>query len=486
MALGAVALASVAWLAAESFRGAPPRPRKSEAAVAAVASTRPEGPITLEAIEALARDDDLGPALVRARGWRTRLAEADTPPDDPRLARLDEVIDELRDRLRPSPEPDPPEVAEFREQVRVITEALTEASGGGRAEPARLEAARRAGQRADRLLAEHPESLEPRAGPYRLLREQLRAALEAPDVRGQLEPLLAEARRQLDAGRPTEALEALARFRIRSLALNLNGPQRDELGRSYRAVADGPLPLARCRRALAEADAAAREGDWGRRERLVSEARSHLHRAMTHVPESEYEGLLGRIQSAERAGARRSGRGGRVDDLELRRAYEAALATLATKKAVETAWWIESSRGAYQLARRLAAERPAWSRTLAELTLASLLAVAEAPPTAPDSELKQAEAVLSLRELADGLDSWVGLPDYPRLAGALRDRGHALAAALLARAESDLEGGRADSALVAARQAERLADSRLDRKARDLVRRCRDEIEAPGRPPGLP
>ena len=167
-----IALSTIFWSVQRTTQS--PRPAHEPTSNAPVPPPKPDAEITIKAIDALAKKEPPGESLALAEDWKQILTEVNVPDTDPRLARLEATIDLLRDLVVPKPAPDPPEIAQFHEQVRALTEALKALQTAKRPDAPELVAGRLAITRADGLLARHTDTLNPIAGIYRQLCTQFR------------------------------------------------------------------------------------------------------------------------------------------------------------------------------------------------------------------------------------------------------------------------------------------------------------------------
>lgn len=479
IALGTAALIAIAFLIRESLQpSGPERPRSDPGDLATdEPPAEPDAHITIAAIEALEKHEDPADALAQVDEWRRFLLDLERPDSDPRLARLDAADKLLGERLRPPTPPPPASVVEFQARLKALTEAAAKIPPAPTRDAPEVQAVVALMGELDALLAAHPDELAEFKEDYRLVREPLQAMLVALEGPRPTEELLARARSQVETGHPTEALESLARARLKQLTSPLTQAQRQRLDAAYHALFDGPLRLAQGRRDLEEAQQADAAGNNAERDRLLRNARSFIERAMAHTEEADYGDLLDRLVQLENNRHDRKGSDS-IQRVEAREAYEDALHDFPTWRLDDIGAWAAGCRKLHEVAAKLPEDRSAWRETLAELALTGLLASIPAlPPDTAETADQHLATLETLRALAEEFDDWKSQDEWDALDRALRDSATQLAGRLADRAEEQRGQDRLELALATAEQAEKLSgDPDLTDRLRKLIADCRQQL----------
>ena len=230
-------------------------------------SSDSEGPkvvsrITQTMIEQLRTIADPAAALVQAQVWQETLRDQETPQEDPRQVLLGEVIEELTERLSPTPKGPSAPVVEFRKCMRQFAESL--AAGD-------LDAARLVRDEMARLLQDHPDELAgysqslSSVGKHLEREESLAAAVER--IRREIR----RAEEVLGAGHLSEALKAEARAQFLKQTTPVTDAEEAELRRQYRDLSRRTR-LARGERAVRDAERCDEAGDVQARNQEVRRA----------------------------------------------------------------------------------------------------------------------------------------------------------------------------------------------------------------------
>jgi hypothetical protein len=476
-AAACLVLAGMLWLVLQPGRSPQPdsAPPKA-AALAPPSGPRPDASITLKAIEELAAMESPAEALAKAEDWKQILTDLEVPSSDPRQAKLDAAIAALRIKLVPAAQPTPPEVTEFLDQVKALTAALQGLMTAKQPDAPELVAGRAAMARADELLANHAEVLEPIAATYRQMRDSFREFASRLEGTKPIEALLKTAREQVDIDHPVEALETLAQARLVTLGTILNDSQRSGLEKLHKEIIDGPLQRSLCRRSLALAEQAGHTGDLHSRDWLAREAQAYLNLAIYHDPEADCTPLFGRLKALRDAPAAGPGQSTRIPVFQVRRRYEDALESFATWPLEESGRWVECTRDFDALARKLQDSQPAWAERVATLVLQGLRSRLDLLRAAGRDDLKVALALKGLYEAFAQVKVWQSRSEFRILRVDARSLAKELVGRLLGRAEQELAAASIDEALTTARLAEALASEPDVDRARKLVEQCQAAI----------
>ena len=249
-------------------------------------SSDSEGPkvvsrITQTMIEQLRTIADPAAALVQAQVWQETLRDQETPQEDPRQVLLGEVIEELTERLSPTPKGPSAPVVEFRKCMRQFAESL--AAGD-------LDAARLVRDEMARLLQDHPDELAgysqslSSVGKHLEREESLAAAVER--IRREIR----RAEEVLGAGHLSEALKAEARAQFLKQTTPVTDAEEAELRRQYRDLSRRTR-LARGERAVRDAERCDEAGDVRARNQEVRRALALL----PGLPEGQVRPWLERL-----------------------------------------------------------------------------------------------------------------------------------------------------------------------------------------------
>ena len=243
-------------------------PRQPDGAPSRQTSGRPApgAEITLARIEQLPNREDLIGALVEAQVWRDKLVRGPIPDDDPRPARLNEVIAELELRLTPEAEGPSSVFKEFRRAVDGMAASLKQYD---------LAAARQWTSQAETLLAEHAEELAPYRHRFGILKERLEEEETLSDAVKGIDQLLERAESLAARGQVTEALEAEAEARFLAIGTLLTDAEAAMLDERQRRVG-AELRFASGRRAVQDAKRCAAADDIQARDRQVRRAMALL------------------------------------------------------------------------------------------------------------------------------------------------------------------------------------------------------------------
>ena len=418
-----------------------------------------------------------GEALALAEDWRLVLTDLKIPDSDLRIPKLEATIQLLRDKVLPEPQPEPPEVNRFLEQVRALTEAMKSLQSDRRIDAPGLTTGRAAIDRADQLLGQHAEVLNPIAGTFRELRAAFRKIANLIEGIKPIEELLKTAKEHVDSGRPTEALETLAQARLVNLATELDTSQREKLAKLHDAIVNGPLQRALCLRSLSQADQATHTGDRHAREWLVKDAQTQLDMASSRDPNSDPTPLVSRLKTLKDAMKDSSpagpGRSLRIPEFEARRAYEKAIEAFATWHIHDSSRWIECARDFDQVS-RLPSAKLAWLDRLASLYLLAVRVRLDLL-RGPD-DTKAAGTLKDVNEALTEIRRWESRPDYRLLLVEVRRRGTEYARNLLDHAEQQSRDGNLDDAMTSAEAAKPLSSPSDAARAKTLIERCKAEI----------
>ena len=253
-------------------------------------------PISLEQIAALLETSDYAAALVQAQMWDEELRDRGTPPDDPRLAKLQTVIGELFQRIAPPPPGMSPVVLEFRTAVDQLSQHL---------HASLFTQARETVNDIEKLLLEHAELLA--AFTRRYL--SLKARLEQAELRTEgvtiVRKLLDEAEVLLttqDVTKVTEAWQALAQAKYIAWRTPMTPANAEQLLQLANEI-EPQLLLMRGKRAVHDAVACDREGESTMRDHLAFTARSLLE----GFPTSSIRPLLEQVEPWTKATPRSAG-----------------------------------------------------------------------------------------------------------------------------------------------------------------------------------
>jgi hypothetical protein len=353
--------------------------------------------VTLQRIEELARYRDLDTALVQARLWQERLRDGQAGADDPRLARLAEILTRL-------------EAQALREPAAAADEDALEAllrKASAAIESADLAAARGALRQAEALLGKSPQQLQPYSRRLSDLQARLRRQQRVEQVRQWLDGIPGA----LLHDQVTAALEAEARAKFLTLCLAppLSKAEFDEFDAKVRQL-DPQLRLARGRRAVRQAQRSEEAGDHGARNRQVRQALAWL----PGLPESQVKSYLWEIRrwadelERERSlpPAARPPVSAVGQELELQSKYESLLESFAQGNSAEVIngcqALVRSLLRAGEQSQKIHRGMEAWLCDLWEWELAEPPADAEAEALRATS----AEKLLRIRQAASALGAW--------------------------------------------------------------------------------
>ena len=276
--------------------------------------------ITLECIEGLLDWDDLREALVQAQVWQQMLRDFGAPEVDPRLIRLAELIDRLSEQFRPRAAPPPPYLAEFRQLLNEVRQALLDQD---------LAAVRAGMERAEQLYDAHPEELAVYSRSYLVIRDRFRQLELVQEGRQQIGQHLADADQHLQQDRPLEAAELIAEAMFLALRTPLDDEEYQQRNREV-ARLQRELRLARGRRAVDEAEELHEAGDLANRDRQLRVARDLL----PDLPSERVETLLIRARELARKTIDQPRESSLGQEIVFRTAYEKALSYFGRRDAL--------------------------------------------------------------------------------------------------------------------------------------------------------
>jgi predicted RNA-binding Zn-ribbon protein involved in translation (DUF1610 family) len=473
VAVALIALTGTLWLVRQSPRSAPtpvdprvgtPKP-----------PPKPDAHVTLKAIEELGKMPQPGEALAQAEDWKELLVNLKVPATDPRMVKLEATIALLRDKVIPESQPDPPEVAEFLEQVRALTQAMKSLQNTTRPDAPGLTAGRAAMTRANELLAQHPEVLDKIAATFHQMSAEFRKTAARLEGIRPIEGLLKTAREHVDADRPTDALETLAMARLLTLATYLDDTQRKGLANLHDAIINGSLHFSLCRRSLTQAEQAMHTGDAHAREWLADDAQSHLNLATSRAPDKDCAALVARLKALKDAPPAGPGRSSRVPEFMARRAYEKAIESFATWGIHDASRWIECARDFDEVA-RMPSSKPVWVGRLAALFLQGVRVRLDDLREHSFDLTITAKALKRVNEALASVQRWKSRADYTMSLVEVRNRGAEIARQIIDRAAQQARDDRHDEAITTAQVAEGLASATDAIRASKLIESCKSAI----------
>lgn len=197
--------------------------------------------ISLEMIEALATEPDPLDALIQAGLWLEELERRSAPEDDPRSARLREIIADCERRLTPEPEGPAKCIGEFRQLLDRLR---------GYLETRQLQLAAKAIAEAAQLLADHPDDLGPFAkrlyslkDKFEKLRQRDEGVAGISELFKRSDETLRAAEQARDAKQDeraivlvSEALEHQARARLMAFRSRLRPAEIEDLERTLQRL----------------------------------------------------------------------------------------------------------------------------------------------------------------------------------------------------------------------------------------------------------
>ncbi len=267
--------------------------------------------ITLDDINGLLELEDRRLALFEGRLWERELIVQETPQGDPRLVRLQEVIELLFETLSPPAAGPPPEIEQFRDLVNKLRDLLAEE---------RLADARRAAEEADEMLQTHHAALAPQSRRFARLKSRLEELEGRSGGIRQIDALLEAARRSAETGNPVEAMVQRAQALNLARSATWITPEEEERLREQVDELRDAIRLARGRQALEDARKCDEVGDGVARDAEIALARSVL----PGLPEETIAPLIDELEElADRS--TRSVESPIRHELAARHAYEAAL-----------------------------------------------------------------------------------------------------------------------------------------------------------------
>lgn len=443
----------------------PPRQDPSEGQPPPV-SIVPDPPITMDLIEALLKGPDFAEALVQAQIWQETLRAQGAAQDDPRLLKLAQVIETLMEKLAPKPSGPPAELTEFRRLVQAIADALKATN---------LPAARKALNRAEAFLKKHQDALAPYCQRMLLLKARLQSQEAAvAGVRG-IEKMLDAARRDLAAGKVTEALESEARAKFAALSTPLTDAEFKGLDEKERGLIP-QIQLACGKRAVDDAHRCHQAGDRQARNRQVRRAFSLL----PGLPESQVNPLLERVQLwAEEAGKSRAAAEPKTEiarSIQRRDRYEALL------KHYGDADCAKLSEACREYAGLLGDDEQSQQQhrqvedmlfDVLEREIAGRLQTL-APP---EQKEKFSEQLSQIRRILDRADWCQQSHRWKALDGAIRQQGNRLAQTALDEARAMAEEDNLKEAIGRIAEAERTGPTETARRARQLREKWQAELD---------
>jgi hypothetical protein len=279
--------------------------------------TRAE-PITLEDINSLLSFSDSMNCLVQAQLWREALVNRGAKDNDPRLLRLEEVVQLLRKKTQPMPDPSTERITELRRVVKELAEAIQQDD---------LAAADRKLADAEELIRKFPEELGPHTRRLFELANRLKERkLLATGVK-QIRDLLGESEQHCVTDQITQALEEKARARVLARAAPMSQRDADDLRQQFAQLLS-KINFAQGCRAVQDALRCHAVGDETARDEQVREA----YRYFAGLPEESIRPWIEQI-ATWRSNAHQRNRIEQNDndgsalgfELKMRRYYESAL-----------------------------------------------------------------------------------------------------------------------------------------------------------------
>jgi hypothetical protein len=267
--------------------------------------------ITFEAIEALLDRQDLRKALVQAQVWQQVLRDFGVPETDPRSIRLAEIIRQWSEQFRPRLAPPPACLAQFRELLDRLLDALLAKEWN---------VIRELMAQADALYEAHTSELAVYSRSYLVLRDRFRQMELLREGRERIGEHLSEAERQLRQHKPLEAAEAIAEAMCTALRTPLDEDEFEARNRQVEQL-QRELRLTRGKRAVEEAEKLHALGDRRSRDLQLQVALDVL----PDLPGEQVESLLHRAQELAAKPIAQPQESGLGQEIAYRTAYEQAL-----------------------------------------------------------------------------------------------------------------------------------------------------------------